>query len=125
MIAVLVPEYMESPWCRGEWQAMEQLERARDIDTVDGCIIPVLFRGPPDKAQQFVGDRQLLDFRIQVPRIQLSTISNRQRLEAIGERIARLARFASPVDCAEFLINVGEDADRPSSNAADSPNPLE
>jgi len=124
MIAVLSPEYMESTWCRGEWQAMEHLEQMRNIDKVDGCIIPILFRGPADKAQEFVGDRQLLDFKIDMPGIQLRTINNRQRLEAIGERIARLARCASPVDCADFEIPVGEDTDNPPSDASASPNPM-
>jgi hypothetical protein len=124
MIAVLSPDYMESAWCRGEWQAMEELEKARNIDKVDGCIIPILFRGKIEKVQEFVGDRQLLDFRIDKPGIQLRTIYNSQRLEAIGERVARLARYASPVDCTDFSIPVGEDTDTPSSDASDSPNPM-
>jgi hypothetical protein len=124
MIAVLSPDYMESTWCRAEWQAMEELEQKRNIDKVDGCIIPILFRGRLEKVQELVGDRQLLDFRVDKPGIQLRTIYNSQRLEAIGERVARLARYASPVDCADFSINVGEDADNPPSDASDSPNPL-
>jgi len=124
MIAILSPEYMESAWCRGEWQAMEDLEHKRNIDKADGCIIPILFRGPTDKAQKFVGDRQLLDFKIDMPGIQLRTINSRQRLEAIGERVARLAKYASSVDCSDFLINIGEDTDNPPSDASASPNPM-
>jgi hypothetical protein len=69
MIAILVPEYMESSWCRAEWRAMEQLERERTSDSaVDGFIIPILFRGHSDKIAQFCDGRMFIDFSLDVSR---------------------------------------------------------
>ena len=123
MIAILTHEYMKEPWCRGEWRAMEQLEKARKIDRKDtGCIIPVLFRGEPEKAREFCGTRQFLDFRgIIRPNIQLDTVESRQRVEAIGAHVAKLARLVSPVDCSNFRIDVGEEV---AELTFDDPNPL-
>ena len=43
MIAVLVPDYQESSWCKAEWKAMEELEQQRlDKPERRELIIPVL-----------------------------------------------------------------------------------
>ena len=40
MVAVLVPQYLESAWCMAEWRAMERLEIQRLGK--QGLIIPVI-----------------------------------------------------------------------------------
>jgi hypothetical protein len=122
MIAVLTPEYMESKWCRAEWQAMERLEEARKIGTTDGCIIPIYRGGDSKKAEEFCGTRQLLDFsKVVAPKTQLDMVWSRQTLKAIGVQVARLAARVSPVDCTDFSIDVGEEVARPTH---DDPDPL-
>jgi hypothetical protein len=122
MIAVLTREYMESKWCRAEWRAMEQLEKARKIGKRDGCIIPILRRGDLKQAQEFCGTRQFLDFsKVVAPKAQLDTVWGRQRMLDIGAQVARLAAHVSPVDCAGFSIDVGEEVTKP---AFDDPSPL-
>jgi hypothetical protein len=123
MIAILVPEYMESSWCQGEWKAMEKLERERAADPgIGGSIIPILFRGDKAKAAEFCGPRVLLDFRhIAKPSIQLNTIDSRVRIEDIARRIAQLANYPSPTDCSTFNIAVGAEVVDPGH---DDPDPL-
>ena len=40
MIAVLSPDYMESAWCRAEWQAMEDLEQNEKLTGWTGASYP-------------------------------------------------------------------------------------
>lgn len=124
LIAVLVPEYLESKWCKAEWDAMVQLERERAANPdADGFIIPVLFRGDKEKLAEFCGSRQIVDFRhIVKPAIQLDTIASRRTLEEIGQRVARLAARHSPTDCSKFAISIGVETAQPSLHA--DPNPL-
>jgi hypothetical protein len=122
MIAVLTQDYMESKWCRAEWQAMERLEQARKIDTADGCIIPIYRGGDLKKTKEFCGTRQLLDFsKVVAPKTQLDMVWSRQTLKDIGTQVARLAAYISSVDCAGFSINVGEEV---AVVALDDPDPL-
>jgi len=122
MIAVLTPEYMESNWCVAEWQAMERLEKAREIGTSEGCIIPIFRRGDPRRAKLFCGTRELIDFsQVVAPRSQLDRVWSRQALMAIGAQVARLAAHGSPVDCADFSIVVREGVALPT---LDDPDPL-
>jgi hypothetical protein len=61
MIAILVPEYFESSWCKAEWDAMVKLERERVADPgTGGFIIPILFRGDKEKVAEFCGPRVFL-----------------------------------------------------------------
>jgi len=121
MIAILVPEYMESDWCVGEWRGMQELERMRNVGAGD-FIIPVLFRGDPERTREFVGSRLFIDFRhIYRPRTDLNTRDSRRTLENIAERVADLAKQISPSDCNAFVIDVGEDVAKP---RLDDPSPL-
>jgi hypothetical protein len=122
MIAILVPEYMRSNWCRAEWRAMEKLERDRNADSnEDGIIIPIMFRGKEDKIAKFCGSRTFMDFsNIVNPKEQLDSTENRERVDSIARRVAELARY-SPTDCGTFAINVGPEVVDPDF---DDPNPL-
>jgi TIR domain len=124
MIAILVPEYLESTWCKAEWNAMEQLERERAVNPdAGGFIIPILFRGDEEKAATFCGPRVFLDFRhIVKPATQLDTMDSRRRLENIGQQVARLARHHSPTDCSKFAIDIGPERADPVPDG--DPNPL-
>ncbi|SRR6266852_7871709 len=121
MIAILMPEYMESPWCRAEWQGMEELEEQREPGA-KGAIIPVLFRGDPERAKAFAGTRVIVDFsHVDKPRTDLNTKNSRRMMEMIAHQVADLARLHSPTDCGAFVINVGQDVAEP---RFDDPSPL-
>src|SRR5215217_7028588 len=89
MVALLVPEYLESSWCKAEWKAMEKLEQERLGGGQQGLIIPVIFRGDPKRLQAFFGTREAVDLRSVVdPSTQLRLISNRRKIEAIAAKIS-------------------------------------
>lgn len=123
MVAILVPEYMESSWCIAEWKAMEQLEQERTADSdLGGFIIPIVFRGQDEKVTQFCDGRVFIDFRhIVNPRRELNSRKNREQIEHIAQRVAQLAKCQSRTDCSKFVIPIGEEVVRPSF---DDPNPL-
>ena len=123
MIAILVPEYFESSWCKAEWDAMVKLESERVVDPdTGGFIIPILFRGDEENVAEFCGPRVFLDFRHVVkPATQLDTMDSRRRFEDIGRRVAKLAQCHSPTDCSKFAINIGPEIVKP---RLDDPNPL-
>lgn len=123
MVAVLVPEYLESSWCRAEWNAMEQLEQARTLDSdVGGFIIPILFRGHSDKIAQFCNGRMFIDFsHIVKPSTELNSKDSRKKIESIAQRIAELAKSHSSNDCSNFIIDIGEEIAEP---GFDDPDPL-
>jgi hypothetical protein len=123
MIAILVPEYMESSWCRAEWKAMEQLERQRTSNpAVGGFIIPILFRGHSDRVAQFCNGRVFIDFsHIVKPSTELNSKDSRKKIEEIAQRVAELAKYHSSTDCSNFVIDIGEEIVEPSF---DDPSPL-
>jgi hypothetical protein len=128
MIAILVPEYMESNWCRAEWEGMVELEEKRNTDAARGhSIIPIFFRGDPQRTQEFCGPRLLMDFRNVInPRRQLENNNTYlQTLDRIAQQVAMLANSVSPTDCRDFVDGfvrrIGTDVVAP---RLDDPNPL-
>jgi hypothetical protein len=128
LIAILVPEYIESSWCRAEWQGMVELERERRTDAaLGGSIIPILFRGDLESTRNFCGPRTFLDFRKVInPRRQLENNDTYLwALDHIAQRVAMLANGVSPTDCREFVASfvkrTGRDVAEP---RFDDPNPL-
>jgi TIR domain len=123
MIAILVPEYLESSWCLAEWRAMERLELSRNATASnDGFIIPVLFRGDYSKFADLCGIRQYSDFRhVAKPRSQLDNIRYRRQIEEIASRIAELANSKPDADCSKFVIDSNEEVVVP---RFDDPDPL-
>lgn len=128
LIAILVPEYIESSWCRAEWQGMVELEQERKVDaSLGGSIIPILFRGDLESTRKFCGSREFLDFRKVInPRRQLGdTNIYLQLLDHIAQRVAILANRASPTDCHGFVDGfvkrTGRDVVEP---RFDDPSPL-
>lgn len=123
MIAVLVPEYLESSWCRAEWKAMEELEGIRSVkDKSDGLIFPVLFRGDLAKAATFAAGRDVLDFRhVYRPPIQLNTIKSRKTLEDMAQRIQYFSQQLECKPCDKFRIEAGPET---VVLTFDDPNPI-
>jgi hypothetical protein len=123
LVAILVPEYLESSWCLAEWRAMEELERERLSDSKsDGFIIPILFRGDDDKFAELCGDREYIDFRhIARPHSQMDNIKCRRQMEDIAHRVAELTKSQSNTDCGNFMIESGVEVVTP---GLDDPNPL-
>lgn len=122
MIAILVPEYLESNWCIGEWRAMEKLESKRGRADL---IIPVLLRGDPDKMSDLYGTREPIDLRkIIKPSTQLDSVKNRSELESIAARIQKFAKSLDDtcMDCNQFVIGLGPEQMTPS---VQDPDPLE
>jgi len=124
MVAVLVPEYFESDWCRAEWKAMEKLEAKRSVNEKrDGLIVPVLLRGDMEKAAGLAQDRDILDFRRVInPKRHLDTNRSRQILESIANRIKGYSRTLQCTACDDFRIDLGPEQNAP---ALDDPDPLE
>jgi TIR domain len=107
MVAILVPDYLESDWCLSEWRAMESLEARRLGPGKAGLIIPVIFRGEPEELRQIYGTRQRVDLRcVQRPAVDLNTKSSRRQLETIATRISKLVKsLDDPCEyCATFEI---------------------
>lgn len=124
LVAVLVPEYLESSWCLAEWKAMEKLEEKRLGPNKKGLIIPVLFRGNFQKAEQFAGTRVIVNFKtVNKPRTQLDTVKNRGVIEDIARRIHALAKqLTSPGEiCENFEIDTDVEIITPTH---DDPDPL-
>ena len=123
MIAILVPEYLESSWCLAEWRAMERLEKERaKLSASDSFIIPIIYRGQDNQFDTLCGTREYCDFRgVISPWKQLNSIWCRQQIEEIACRIAELSRRKSSTDCSKFSIEAGEEVVSP---RFDDPNPL-
>lgn len=109
MVAILQPEYLESAWCRAEWQAMERLEKARGNAAAPGIIIPIWYRGGTE-VRDFAGTRQVVDLRGVATRRQLrENVSNVRTLQGIAGRIDGFVRSVSDpgADCGTWSIDVG------------------
>jgi len=124
LIAILVPEYMESTWCLAEWNAMEQLATSRiGGKSAPTHIIPLLFRGSKDQAEAFVGDHILVDFRhITSPARDLGAKRNRETMESIATQIDEAVRRLTDIEpCDNFAIPIGQEL---THRAFDDPDPL-
>lgn len=123
MIAILVPEYLESSWCLAEWRAMERLEKERTkVSASDSFIIPIIYRGQDEQFDDLCGTREYCDFRsVYSPRRQLNSIRRRQQIEEIACRIAELSKRKSSTDCSKFSIEANKEVVNPNF---DDPNPL-
>jgi hypothetical protein len=126
MIAILVPEYPDSSWCRAEWDAMEKLEGKRLGAGKRGLIIPVALRRSPDEWNNLL-KRKPEDFsKVVVPENQLGSVSNVTKIQRIAEKVAQLVSQvkAPSEDCGQFLLQLpGETlSDTPTFG---DPNPFE
>jgi hypothetical protein len=115
LVALLIPEYLESSWCVGEWKAMESLEASRGQI---GLIIPVLYRGKESDFAGLLGaERRPIDFsEVVVPAKQLKdNVLYASKIEAIANTINRWARDSakSPANCDGFSIPLGPEENTP------------
>lgn len=105
LVAILVPDYLESGWTVGEWRAMERLEQARLGRTQ--LIIPVIVRGDPRALQPFIGPRQYFDFSDVVKWTQLHNVRNLRKIEHIARTIDQHVKRLSAltIECEAFEID--------------------
>lgn len=126
LVAVLTPDYPDSNWCRGEWQAMEKLETNRLGVGRKGLIVPIILRGNLEEWRSFVGDRVWVDLRlVQKPREQLDSVKNRRKIEDIAQQISKFVQtLLDPCeDCDQFQICLGPEQ-RKSIPTLKDPDPL-
>jgi hypothetical protein len=123
LVAILVPEYMESTWCRAEWNAMRGLAARRSSKGVRAHVIPVLFRGQAEVAEAFVGEPVIVDFRhIVSPARDLGMKRNRRTMEHIASQIDDAVRQLTDIEpCDSFMIPID---DQPPGADFDDPDPL-
>jgi len=124
MIAIMVPEYPDSNWCRAEYEAMEKLEQLR-IKGERRLIIPIALRRTASEWNAVL-KRKPVDFsRVSVPRTQLNNIKHSQKIQEIADQIIKLvAEVKDPCeDCVNFQFSVGieELSDQPTFT---DPNPF-
>ena len=124
MVALVVPEYFESPWCTAEWNAMAAFEAKRLGQGKHGLIIPVTCVGDPDTLRPLFGPRQDVDLRnIVNPIKQLSSIRSLTKIKAIADTVNKLAKTvpAPDIECDNFSLGVGADEMKP---MLDEPSPF-
>jgi hypothetical protein len=110
MVALVVPEYFESKWCRAEWAAMETFELGRLGKEKQELIIPVVCVGDIDNLKAFFGTRQGVDLRnIVSPSKQLNTLENLRKIASIASTINALANRLPPpdIDCDNYSLAIG------------------
>jgi hypothetical protein len=116
MVALLVPQYIESSWCVAEWKAMEDLEAKRLGNRRRGLIIPVIFQGGKEDLAELFGTRETVDLRgIDKPSRQLDSVGNLRKIRAIADTVNdHVKKFAATqADCDGFLIPEGAEKDTP------------
>jgi hypothetical protein len=116
MVALLVPEYIESSWCVAEWKAMENLEAKRLGKNQRGLIIPVIFQGGKEDLADLFGTRETIDLRgLQKPSRQLGSLDNLEKIGAIADTINRYVKKfeATHADCDKFTIPIGAEENTP------------
>lgn len=117
MIAIYVPPYEESSYCRREYEAMEQLEARRKakLSRLDlrgrGMIIPVVFRGKEETLPaKITGKYQYYNLSRFAPKAQ-SLLGNKKYAEQIDEMAQWIAELYHAVantdlcsDCDGFSL---------------------
>jgi hypothetical protein len=108
MVALLVPEYIESSWCVAEWKAMEGLE-AKRLNGQRGLIIPVIFQGKKEDLTELFGTRQCIEFsNLLKPSRELSSRANLQKIADIATTINEYVKKfgAAQAECDGFRIPI-------------------
>jgi hypothetical protein len=115
MVALLVPEYIESSWCVAEWKAMEGLE-AKRLNGQLGLIIPVIFQGKKEDLTELFGKRQCIELSgLLSPSRELNKKENLKKITDIANTINRyVKKFATAqAECDGFRIPVGAEENTP------------
>ena len=124
MIAILVPEYPDSNWCRAEWEAMEKLEVLR-LNGQRGLIIPIALRRTAAEWNAFF-TRTPVDFsKVSVPKIQLRGVKHSQKISDIADQIKKFVDQVQETceNCVDFKFSLGVEELKPEPTFKD-PNPL-
>ena len=109
LVAVLVPEYADSDWCKAEWKAMEHLEEKR-LGTSKGLIIPIVLKRTPAEWEALY-KRKPVDFsKVSIPG-QLKSATNSDKIKRIADIINNyVGKVPDPcLDCTNFMLAVEED----------------
>lgn len=126
LVAILVPQYWESSWCRAEWKAMEDLESERlGKNKKEGLIIPIIYRGETEEWRKLIGVREPTVLNVLKPATQLDNISNLDKIDKIARRIERFVNMLRDpcVNCNEFRIPIVGKEDKIVTAFTD-PNPV-
>lgn len=126
LVAILVPQYWESSWCRAEWQAMENFESKRlGKNKKEGLIFPVIYRGETEKWRKLIGVREPTELNVVKPATQLNNVSNLEKIEKIADRIEKFVNMLKKpyVNCNEFRIPIVGEEDEIGTTFGD-PNPI-
>lgn len=123
MIAVLVPDYLDSDWCRAEWEAMTSLETKRKQKEL---IIPVLLDGEEKQIKRFVNGRKWIDMKKISKTRQLDNVGYRNIIRDIAHKIDNQVRRIQDAgdDCSTFTFPEGLDPEGRKDIYQD-PDPLE
>jgi len=117
LVALVVPEYFESAWCKTEWAAMASWEKIRTGNERAQLIFPIICTGDPSVLRPKFGSRLDIDLRdIVSPTKQMSSIKTLTKIRSIAEKINSLAKtLPSPlVDCDAYSFGVvGPDVSTP------------
>jgi hypothetical protein len=117
MVALIVPEYFESAWCRAEWRAMELWEEKRHEKGRAQLIIPIICTGDPNLLEAKIHPRQAIDLRYIVsPNRQMSSIRTLTTIRDVADKINNLAKILPVVDidCEAYSLGaVGSDLSTP------------
>jgi TIR domain len=117
MVALVVPEYFESSWCKAEWMAMASWEEKRVGKGRAQLIFPVICTGEADMLRERFGPRLDVDLRhIVSPVKQMNSINTLRKIRGIAERINSLAKTVPPpdIDCDTYSLGiVGPDVNTP------------
>jgi hypothetical protein len=91
MIVVFSPVYADSNYCIREFLAMENIEKKRKekigpkLDRTSRMIIPIIFRGDPDRLPPKIKDIQYYDFS----KFTLASLKLSKRDKEVIEKIAK------------------------------------
>ncbi len=124
MIAILVPEYPDSNWCRAEWEAMEKLEALR-LKGARGLIIPIALRRAANEWNALL-QRKPVDFsKVSVPRVQLNSVKHSQKISEIADVIRKFVAQVPETceNCWDFKFSLGEEELNPQPTFKD-PSPF-
>ena len=107
MVAILVPEYLESNWCQAEWEAMARLEEKRLGKGKVGLIIPIALKRTVGEWEHLL-KRKPIDFSRVFIKGQLKQVKPTEKIieiaDIINNWVAQLNETCE--NCDGFLLPV-------------------
>lgn len=107
MVAILVPEYADSNWCRAEWDAMARLEEKRLGKGKVGLIIPIALKRSVGEWENHL-KRRPVDFSKISVKGQLKNVKPTEKVKQIAEVINDWVKQLRETceDCETFQLAV-------------------